>query len=330
MKMKNAKKIVAILLACVMLFALTACGNDSEDTPTAGKDKEAAEPITLRFSHHASATSTMGQYITQLCKDITEATEGRVIVEDYPGATLGAANEAMSMLDTGTCDIAMISPSAYPAQFPCANLVSLPMLGFTNVGQMCNAIWDVYEAYPEAFAPAFEGYHMWVMYMGSMGVLATTEEVNSIADMKNMNIRTFNDLTTKVLTAAEANPISIGSPDIYSAMEKGVCEGYMFDIGGIYGWNLNDVTDYCYDCGLFTVPGFFLMSEKAWNSLSAEDQAIFDSFGLRAGSLKFTVEANDADNTAGIEQLGDKYIQLQPGDTLYDELVDISETVVNE
>ena len=123
------KKFIAILLSVLMILSITACGSKDD-----GPAYSAENPLVLKYSTHGTVTSDTGVWMRGWFDQIQEATEGRVIIEQYGSGILGSANEALSLLDSGAADIACISPAAFPTQFPCGNLVSLPMLpGFTSV-----------------------------------------------------------------------------------------------------------------------------------------------------------------------------------------------------
>ena len=112
------KRTIAMLLAVMMLFALTACGtNSTEPAGSAAEEETPAEPITLYVFAAASMTETLDQVI-ELYKDVapnvtiipTYDGSGALVDQITQGADcdifISAAQKQMNMIDaedtTGT------------------------------------------------------------------------------------------------------------------------------------------------------------------------------------------------------------------------------------
>ena len=85
------KKIIAMLLALVMVFALVACGNsgdsdkDTEKTPStstpADTDKQPeSKPITIKLQGAFAEGAEHYYYFEQFCKSVNERSNGTVTV----------------------------------------------------------------------------------------------------------------------------------------------------------------------------------------------------------------------------------------------------------
>lgn len=95
------KKILALLLACIMLTAvLTGCGNKRASTETAAQPATAEQTdatasdgatYTLKLAHDANTTSAYQLSALELKRMIEEKSDGRIKVEVYPAQQLGSA-----------------------------------------------------------------------------------------------------------------------------------------------------------------------------------------------------------------------------------------------
>ncbi|MGN0982763.1 MAG: TRAP transporter substrate-binding protein, partial [Candidatus Limivicinus sp.] len=81
--MKNAKKIIAMLLALVMVLALCACGSKTE-APAA-----AVETKVLKCAFNQTIENPEAKTLQWIGEKLYEATEGRYTIEVYPDAQLG-------------------------------------------------------------------------------------------------------------------------------------------------------------------------------------------------------------------------------------------------
>ena len=91
------KKILALLLACIMLTAvLTGCGNKRASTETAAQPATAEQTdatasdgatYTLKLAHDANTTSAYQLSALELKRMIEEKSDGRIKVEVYPART---------------------------------------------------------------------------------------------------------------------------------------------------------------------------------------------------------------------------------------------------
>ena len=87
------KKILALLLACIMLTAvLTGCGNKRASTETATAEQTDATAsdgatYTLKLAHDANTTSAYQLSALELKRMIEEKSDGRIKVEVYPART---------------------------------------------------------------------------------------------------------------------------------------------------------------------------------------------------------------------------------------------------
>lgn len=82
--MKTMKKLLAAVLATVMLLGVTACGNKN-DTPAADGDNTGTTSTTvLKMGHVYSETYPMHLAMLAMADEVYEKTEGRYKIETMP------------------------------------------------------------------------------------------------------------------------------------------------------------------------------------------------------------------------------------------------------
>ena len=90
--MKNAKKVIAMLLALVMVLALCACGSKTEapaaEAPAA-EAPAAVETTVLKCAFNQTIDNPEAKTLQWIGEKLYEATDGRYTIEVYPDAQLG-------------------------------------------------------------------------------------------------------------------------------------------------------------------------------------------------------------------------------------------------
>ena len=110
MKMSNIKKILALVLALVMVFALCACGNSSTPAPEESKApvEESKAPVEENTSTLVYATSTFGQkfspffYTTAYDEEVVSNFTGGLLAADRGGAIIHHGIEGETVEYNGT------------------------------------------------------------------------------------------------------------------------------------------------------------------------------------------------------------------------------------
>ncbi|MBR4393822.1 MAG: TRAP transporter substrate-binding protein DctP, partial [Oscillospiraceae bacterium] len=111
------KKLIALLLAVVMVFALAACGGSSK-----------SDAITINIGHSDTTQNLIHISLEHFAKAVNERTNGKVTVVIHAAEELGSNKEMIEMVKMGNLD-AMMLPSGQQADFcPKFKALSLPFL----------------------------------------------------------------------------------------------------------------------------------------------------------------------------------------------------------
>lgn len=319
MKKSSLKRFFSFALILALTVCLFAgCGNSAQkETPAAGD--EAAKPIELKWGYHYPSGTPTAIAIDEFCAKVGEVTEGRVTITPYHDAVLGAAGDALSLVASGVADIVWTSTAIFNGQFPYSDILGLPMLGLGDALVGTNAMWDLMEQFPEAFAEEYANYHVLMMHMSPANVVGTKKTIASLEDMSGLNIRAGAGSPTAMATRWGAAPVAVATPEMYTSLQKGVIDGYIFDGSGIATWGLAELTECMIDAGFGFNVCPVLMSPKAWDSISAEDQAAITELAGREGSLLLAA-AMQGEADEMLETYTGEYTKYAPGDGLYEEL----------
>jgi TRAP-type C4-dicarboxylate transport system substrate-binding protein len=280
LKIKRLIVTVTIFLALALFPA--ACGTDTTD-PARQQDAGTYE---FSLSLHDPLTSNNGRFLQAWADEINAKTNGEVIITLYPSGALATAADVGEMVETGGVDIGWLFTSYYKGQFPLTDVTNIPMAGFGDAEITTQALWDLYEKYPQVRAE-WEKYKLLNLY-GNPGMLfaSNVAPIDSPDDLKGLVIRTPAGPITDYVTQLGASPVVMAPPDLYEALQKNNINSYIFEPAGITNFKLQEVTKYMTDMPMYNGAFGLVMNWDKWNSLPTEYQKVFEETTQRAGSLK--------------------------------------------
>ena len=297
------KKLLAMMLACITVLSLTACGGNSNDAGSTGDSGNAStsgEVITLKAGMSGNETSPTYIALSEFKRLVEERTDGRYVIEIYTNDQLSSGDQmkAIEMGMNNTIDIEMHAGSLWGTYAPQMQVVSTPFL-FSSYEDADKLVLD----------PESEGYQLiegWLAEKGvhTLGILEqgfrqlsnSKKEIVTPEDIKGMKFRV--PQTAILIDAfdamgASASPMSFS--EVYTALQRGTIDGQENPLSAMVTGKFEEVQkyvtmwNYSYDIFVLNASG------KVWDSLSDEDKAIFDECGKEACAAE-VVASREADD----------------------------------
>jgi TRAP-type C4-dicarboxylate transport system substrate-binding protein len=284
------KHLVAAVLALLTLSVSTA--------------SQAADKVyQLSFTSHEPVANSLSKDMQAWCDRIKEATEGRVEITLYPGGTIASSVEALDAVKSGVADVAWIFSSLFPGQFPITETVMLPLIGLKTPQQAAAALWDLYDESEALRNELNRDYKALLVFTNPINRIATSKKpVNTVVDLKGLKLRAPAGTATDMVAAWGGTPILMGPGDLYSALDKGVLDGFVLEYSGVKSYKLYEVTKYYTAIDFFAGPFLILMNKDRWNSLPADLQEVILKESGREASIQFARNfQKDADS--GLEAI---------------------------
>ncbi|HTO64756.1 MAG TPA: TRAP transporter substrate-binding protein DctP [Bradyrhizobium sp.] len=220
-----------------------------------------------------------------LGKKLAEATNGRLSLQMYPSAQLGAEKETIEQAQIGAIQFLRVSAGALGPIVDDINVVNMPFL-FKNSahaqkmmdGPLGQELLDKITANPNAGLVGL----CW-MDAGARSLYNTKHPIKTIDDVKGLKIRVIgNPIFVDMMNAIGGNGIAMGYDQVFSALQTGVIDGaennppsYVFD-------NHYTAAKYYSLTEHLIIPELLCFSKKAWASLSADDQTLIKKFAREA------------------------------------------------
>lgn len=287
--------LMGTLIIC-LAGGLTACQGSSKTADSKGTDQAAkGETYTLKVSHVQGDNAPVVQALYQFEKDVEAASEGRLQIEVFPNGTLGDTVDLINQCKTGSNVAFMTDAGRFSDIVPDIGVICGPYLfdDYETGNKMVQS--EVFQGWCNQLAD--EGYKAlsFNYYEGDRNIL-TTKPINSMADLKDVKLRTG---STKqwidTLNAFGAIPTSLAQSEVYTGIQQKVVDGADQQVVTVHDMQLYEV------CKNYTMTHQYqlmlglVLSNDWYNKLPEDLQQILTDNSIKAGeySSKLTLELID-------------------------------------
>nr|WP_298415068.1 TRAP transporter substrate-binding protein [uncultured Halomonas sp.] len=242
----------------------------------AGASLSAQAATTLRMSHFWPGASAINEDIFQAWADtVEEESGGELRVQNFPSGTLSKADDAYEGAVNGISDIAITAQGYTAGRFPLSQIVELP--GVADSAPQGACILQI--LYDEGrIDQEYDDTHVLFMFTTGPGYIHTKDtDVQVPADLEGLRIRRPTAVAGDILDNMGASPVGMPAPDIYTAMQRGVIDGLSFPWEGMKVFRLNELANYHTQVPFYTLIFVATMSQRSYDRLSAEQQAVIDA-----------------------------------------------------
>lgn len=284
--MKNTKKIVAMLLALVMVLALCACGQTAAPAATeapAADDAPAAdapaavETTVLKCAFNQTIDNPEAKTLQWIGEKLYEATEGRYTIEVFPDAQLGDQAQTLEQVVMGTLDMALVANAIVETYCPDFAILGTPYVYDSIEHQQKvfeSGLLDELYAQTEA-----QGFTVLSNYsLGARNLYTRDKAVVTPEDCKGMKIRVMgSDTCIKMMSLMNGGTdgIAMGQGDVYSAIQTGTLDGAENNIITYVDLVQYEVAPYYNLTGHLMIPDELCIANDVLAAMSEEDQAAF-------------------------------------------------------
>lgn len=271
----------------------------------------AAAQTTLKLSHYLPPVHGIHtDFIVPWTEQVTQCTGGAVKFEIFPGGTqLGNIAKQQEQVLAGVVDIAHGLHGTPRGRFPRTSLIELPFMT-KDAGAASKTLWEMY---PEYLAPEYKGLKVLALHAHNGGLIHTSnKKVEKMEDLKGLRLRTPSPAISEMLTALGATPQGLPPGEVYENIQKNVIDGTVFPWDPVKSYGLNEVLKYHLEAGTYTVPFFFVMNQRKYDSLPENVRKCIDQASGDALVAKFGAWWNKWDEAGRkeAEQAGHTIIKL--------------------
>jgi TRAP-type C4-dicarboxylate transport system substrate-binding protein len=232
---------------------------------------------TLTFSSWVPPTHHLTLWQQNWAADVEKATGGRVKFQSLPKAPAAPPGTFDAVRD-GLVDLSYVTASYTPARHILPLMAELPGAGATaeiNSVAFSRIHWKHFQKVGE-----YNGVKLLAVWTHGPGQMFTKKKISTLADFKNMKIRTGGGISEEVITALGGSPFFKPAPESYELLNSGVADGVFFPFESIVSFKLDKVIGQAtvFPGGLYSSSFGFFMNQDKWNKLSKQDQDIIEKF----------------------------------------------------
>ena len=323
------KRLLATILALVMVFCLAGCGNSSPaataapaaapaapaDAPAAPADVPAAAPAAAEYVFRIGTTGADGSnYAAGLYKFeelLEEYSGGRIDVQVYTNSTLGSERDLIEGVGLGTIEMCLSSTGPLPNFSKAFQLLDLPFLFEDHA----SAFTFLDSEYGQKILDSLSSSGIKALGVWENGFRHITSnfEIKTPEDIKGFTIRTMeNDVHMKAFELAGANPIAMAWGEVYTSLQQGVLDGHENALIHIYNYNINEVQSHIALTGHFYSPAVIMINADLYNKLPADLQEAIAKAELEARTYEREFSENSDEEL--VEKLAERGVSINEVD----------------
>ena len=308
---------------------------------------------TWRLSSMMTPDSFEGQTYQRFADLVEEYTEGEIEVRIYPNEQIGSMDSVVEQLSQGVIQLAPSAISFMSRWEEGINYAVAPFL-FDDYDHWANFING--ELFQSWLGTVEEEANITIlgsipdMPRGSFRTLLSTEPVETAADIEGLKLRQYqNDLIIDAWTYLGAEVRVLPWGEVYDGLNRGIVDAVTAPAESIESMRFYEVAPNIIRTDEYPQAVSWMMNQKAWEGLSAEQQDAMtraheeaaaygrELLAEQAASLQADLEAQDGvsvnfdfDNGPLVEKMQTFYADLDSAGELPDGLLDAVEAARGE
>ena len=314
------KRILAITVLLCFALALSACGQQPAATaPSAAAapaDGAAADPgddfhITIKFSGASAATNPDMMMLDEMCKRVTERTDGHITMEMYPNNELGSLADIAEMIQQGVPMMTNCSSDFLADYCPDHAALNGAYLYDSWEDMQVIAKSDWYAGLKEQLDDS----NIHVMFFGWNGGhrhMISTFPIRTPQDLVGKNARVSGGLMfVEMYKAFGSSPFTLPFNETYQGLQQGIIDIVEAPTYTLLSSSLNEVGPYLTLTSHIICADVVIMSTDVYNSIPEQYRAILDE-EINATCLAYnaTVDGNEEAALKTFRDYGTTIIEL--------------------
>ncbi len=263
------KKMAATAMVFAMALTLGCGGSNSSKSSGAKESKK----VVLKLAHNLPASHPLAKGATVFAQKVQEKSKGNITVTIYPSGQLYNDKSMNDALMAGGIDMGLNTVGRWSSVIPAMEVFDVPFL-FPSYEKVDKAIdgglGDKLGA--ELLKKGVRAL-IWADY-GFVQFANSKRPLTKPADFEGLKLRGYGEMPSDTIKALGAAPVTMGSGEVYMAMQRGVVDGLTSGTTAMLNRKINEVAKYLTITN-HAYPEFILaMNEKSFQNLSPEQQNI--------------------------------------------------------
>lgn len=251
-------------------------------------------------NHHVSRN------ISAWCSDVASATANRVTCNLLSKPVAPPPKSADAVRD-GLADLTFVIDGYLPTPPVLSAISGVPFPPAETTGESASvALQRIHNKYFAKFNE-LRGLKILAVWSGSPNNFSTAgKPINSLKDLEGMKIQAGSRDAVELVKSLGAVPISKPVSESYEMLSSGIVDGVLAPLEGVKSFRLDKFVKVSKRTPIALASLSMIMSQKVWDSISAQDQAAIDKLsGERlARALGKGFDAVDGEAIALLKAVG--------------------------
>jgi len=299
--------VISILIISLPLAVLACSSSDSNQSNS--EPEKVEETITLQAISFLPKNHPLMEVLPMWVNRVEESTGGQVRINYKGGPESIPSLEQIEAVRNDLIDVNFNVTAYYESLAP--ELRAFSLSEYTPWEERENGFYDYMAERHKNNKVIYLGrwlsdsvsFYFWV-----------NEPVNSPADLKGRTMRT-QAMYDRYMRKLGISPVQVEQSETYTALERGVVEGFGFSILGPRESGWTEKTKYLIDHILWNQNGTILMSQKAWEKLSPDlQQKVIQATADFEHDMADYFNDIASKEKAKLQEEGVKFIKFSPED----------------
>lgn len=260
--MKQSVKLKQFICVCLCAILLSFF---------AGSGEVAAKTIKLRavtaWPKTVFEVQNFMTFLDMVKKNVEEQYPGEIEIQYLGGPEVIPNQEQVEALRNGLVDMVFTTDGYYTSVLPEVNALSLTKIKPWE--ERANGVNDLLN---KGHAEKLNSFYLGRMGSGIPFALYLNKPIEK-ADLSGLKIR-CSPTHINFLKKLGAQPLVIPPPDVYTALERGLADGYIWPAGLIRDWGWHEVTKYVVAPHFYMAVNVILVNKDKWDQLPAHLQTL--------------------------------------------------------
>jgi TRAP-type C4-dicarboxylate transport system substrate-binding protein len=232
-----------------------------------GVPAQAPKPITIKALTPLPITAISNQPFSLFLDMVKKRSQGRLIIDWRGGPEIIKASDQPEALKTGAIDMILWAAFGYlKSHVACAEAE-----GLSDYAAWEERKTGAFDLWSEILKKNLNAKYLGKAWSLSPFTIYTRKPISKIEDFKGLKLRVM-PLYIPFIKALGAAPITLPLTEIYTALERGVVDGFMFLDYGITGFGVQEVVKHKIYPPVFQQETATLINMDVWNKIPKDLQ----------------------------------------------------------
>lgn len=300
---KFSRRLIPLLAVAVVL---TACGDGATDEGAAGTDGSVESAILRLVAAWPENDQYQNVGLRMLQEEVEELSDGKLTIELAGGPESIAPFDLADAVRSGAIDMAWISAAYYIPELPEA--AALDYSELTVEEERESGAW---EYLTDIHHERMNAHLLGRGSVGSPYSMYTTEPVASVEDLAGLRLR-VSPVYVPFVEALGGEAVTLPPGEIFTALERGVINGFTWPFVGVSALQLHEVVRYQVMPPYWKTDIVTLVNLEAWEGLSEAQQEVLTQAAINVeGKTAQAYEQLRAEELKTLEAAGVKQVEFE-------------------